>query len=264
MNIWLLALIILAIAIFMVMTGHGGGNFFIIALVLAGIEMHVAATSVQFILLVAALSAMLVFGKKKFVEWKLAIFMGILIGVSALLGGFFSRYIEGKWLKLILSVLLFFLALLMLRPVKGSQDETVKTGWKYLSIKSFDGTNTYSINLLLVVPIVLVFGFVAGMVGISGGSFMVPILVLSCKVPMKNAVATASTLVALSALSGFIGHAAAGHFDYRIAVPVAIGGAIGGLIGGSIAIKTKPKVLKILFAVTTLAAAIIMAYKVFY
>jgi len=54
MNIWLLALIILIIAVFMVMTGHGGGNFFIIALVLSGIEMHVAATSVQFILFTAA------------------------------------------------------------------------------------------------------------------------------------------------------------------------------------------------------------------
>lgn len=264
MNIWLLALIILAIAVFMVMTGHGGGNFFIIALVLAGIEMHVAATSVQFILLVAALSAMVVFGKKKFVEWKIAVFMGILIGLSALVGGFFSSYIEGKWLKLILSVLLFLLSLIMLKPFKGNPDETIKTGWKYLNIKSSDKSVTYSVNLLIVIPVILVFGFIAGMVGISGGSFMVPILVLACAVPMKNAVATASTLVAVSALSGFIGHAAAGHFDYRIAVPVAIGGAIGGLIGGNIAIKTKPKVLKILFAVTTLVAALIMAYKVFY
>ena len=264
MNIWLLALIILVIAVFMVMTGHGGGNFFIIALVLAGIEMHIAAASVQFILFTAAFFAMLVFGRKKFVEWKLAVFMGILIGISALAGGFFSDYIEGKWLKHILSVLLFFLAILMLKPFKGNPDEAKKTGWKYWDIKSFDKTITYSVNLLIVIPTVLVFGFIAGMVGISGGSFMVPILVLACKVPMKNAVATASTLVAVSALSGFIGHAAAGHFDYRIAIPLAIGGAIGGLIGGSIAIKTKPKLLKILFAITTLAAAIIMAYKVFY
>lgn len=264
MNIWLLALIILAIAVFMVMTGHGGGNFFIITLVLAGIEMHIAAASVQFILFTAAFFAMLVFGRKKFVEWKLAIFMGILIGISAITGGFFSSYIEGKWLKLILSVLLFFLAILMLKPFKEKQDVTIKSGMNYFNIKSSDGMLNYSMNLLLVVPIVLIFGFVAGMVGISGGSFMVPILVLSCRVPMKNAVATASALVAVSAFSGFIGHAAAGHFDYRIAVPVAIGGAIGGLIGGSIAIKTKPKVLKILFALTTLAAAIIMTYKVFY
>jgi hypothetical protein len=64
------------------------------------------------------------------------------------------------------------------------------------------------------------------------------------------------------ALCGCIGHAVAGHFDYGIAIPLSIGGAIGGLIGGSIAIKTKPKLLKIFFALTTHAAAIIMAYNV--
>ena len=102
------------------------------------------------------------------------------------------------------------------------------------------------------------------MVGISGGSFIVPLLVLWCHVPMKNAVGTASSLVAVSAITGFMGHAVSGHFDYRIAVPFTIGGAIGGLIGGSVALKTKPAILKILFAITTLVAAIIMVFKIFY
>jgi uncharacterized membrane protein YfcA len=264
MNVWLLALIIMAIAVIMVMTGHGGGNFFILALVLAGIEMHIAAATVQFILFTAALFAMLVFGRKKFVEWKLAIFLAVLIGLSALAGGYFSSYVNAKWLKLILSVLLFFLAILMLKPVKEKPNPTIKRGLRYWQVKSSDKNLTYPVDLLIVVPVVLAFGFVAGMVGISGGSFMVPLLVLVCQVPMKNAVATASTLISVSALSGFIGHVAAGHFDYRLALPLALGGAIGGLIGGSIAIQTKPKVLKILFAITTLAAAVIMAYKVFH
>lgn len=263
MNIWLLALIILVIAVFMTMTGHGGGNFFIIALVLAGVEMHIAAASVQFILFTAAFFAMLVFGTKKFVEWKLALLMGILIGISAFAGGFFSDFVAGKTLKLILSVLLFILALLMLKPPRGTSDQTAKKGWKYWPVKSFDNFTTYYVNLLIIVPTILAFGFIAGMVGISGGSFMVPLLVLACGVPMKNAVGTASTLIAVSALFGFAGHTLSGHFDYRIALPLALGGAIGGLIGGTIAIKSRPKVLKILFAVTTLLAAIIMAYKTF-
>jgi uncharacterized membrane protein YfcA len=263
MNIWLLALIILVIAASMVMTGHGGGNFFIIALVLAGIDMHIAATSVQFILFTAAFFAMLVFGTKKFVEWKLAFFMGGLIGISAFLGGFFSDYVPDKALKLILSVLLFVLAVVMLKPVNESATQSLRKGWKYWSVTSFDNSVTYYINLSIVVPTVLAFGFIAGMVGISGGSFMVPLLVLACGVPIRNAVGTASSLVAASALSGFIGHAISGHFDYRIAIPLAIGGTVGGLIGGSIAIKSKPKLLKILFSVTTLIAAIILAYKVF-
>jgi len=264
MSIWILALIIFVIAVFMVMTGHGGGNFFVIALVLAGIDMHRAATSVQFILFTAAFSAMLVFGRKKFVEWKLVALFGVLIGISAFLGGFFSDYVAGKTLKLILSVLLFILALLMLKPVTEHTGPVVKTGWQYWHVQSADRLMVYPVNLLVVIPVVSIFGFVAGMVGISGGSFIVPLLVLSCCVPMKHAVGTASTLVAVSALAGFLGHAMSGHFDYRIALPLALGGAIGGLVGGSIAIQSKPKVLKILFAATTLVAAIIMAYKVFY
>lgn len=134
MNTWILALIILVIAIFMTMTGHGGGNFFVIALVLSGIEMHVAATTGQFILFTAAFFAMLVFGKKKFVEWKLALFIGVLIGISAFLGGFFSDYVPGKMLKLILAAFLFFIALLMLKPVKKDVNQVVKTGWMYWNI----------------------------------------------------------------------------------------------------------------------------------
>ncbi|MBN1626243.1 MAG: sulfite exporter TauE/SafE family protein [Deltaproteobacteria bacterium] len=264
MSVWILAFIILAIAVFMVMTGHGGGNFFIIALVLAGIEMNIAAASVQFILFTSAFFAMIVFGKKKFVEWKLAIFIGILIFIAAFGGGYFSEYVPEKALKLILSVLLFLLAILMLRPPKKDATGIIKSGRQYWNVRSGDKEHVYSVNLPLIMPIVLAFGFVAGMVGISGGSFIVPLLVLACNVPIKNAVGTASMLVSVSALSGFMGHALSGHFDYHIAVPLAIAGAIGGLIGGSIAIKTRPGLLKILFAATTLLAAIIMAIKVFY
>ena len=264
MSVWIIALIILVIAVFMTMTGHGGGNFFVIALVLSGVEMHIAATTGQFILLTAATAAMLIFGKKKYVEWKLVIFVGICIGIAAFFGGLFSDYLPGKTLKLFLAIFLFFISLLMLKPVKKDVNQDLKTGWMYLNIKSNDGAIIYPLNFLILIPTILSFGFVAGMVGISGGSFIVPLLVLFCNVPMKNAVGTASSLVAISAATGLAGHVLAGHFDYHIAVPAALGGAVGGLIGGSIAVKTKPKLLKILFSLTTLLAALILTYKVYF
>jgi hypothetical protein len=262
MNIWILALIIFFLAIFMVMTGHGGGNFFILALILAGIDMHVAAASVQFILFSAALSAMLVFREKKLVEWKPAVLIGVLIALAAFAGGYFSGNFEGKLLKLILASMLFILSFLMLRPVKNKEISGIKKPGFWI-VKSQDGMSEYSVNLWIVVPVIIAFGFVAGMVGVSGGSFIVPLLVLACGVPMKNAVGTASVLIAVSALTGFAGHAIAGHFDYHIALPLAIGGVAGGLIGGKIAIKSKPKLLKILFSATTFIAAVIIVYKAF-
>jgi len=49
-----------------------------------------------------------------------------------------------------------------------------------------------------------------------------------------------------------------GNFNILQAVMPAIAAAIGGLIGSKIALKTKSEKLKLLFAITTLLASIIM------
>jgi len=114
------------------------------------------------------------------------------------------------------------------------------------------------------VPFITLFtGFVSGMVGISGGSFLVPLMVLFIRVPMKIAVGTSTTLVMVTALSGFLGHLSSGHFDVKLAIPLAIGGIIGAIIGTKLTLKTKPQFLKIIFATTSLIAALIMIYGVF-
>ena len=101
-------------------------------------------------------------------------------------------------------------------------------------------------------------GFFSGMVGVSGGSFLVPLMVLACGVPMRVAVGTASAMVATTAFAGFLGHALQGSFRPGWALPVAAAAVCGGLIGARIALKTKPAYLKRLFALTTLAAAVVM------
>jgi len=256
MNIFFIALIIFLIAILMTMTGRGGGNFYVITLVLFGIGMHEAATSGQFILFISSLAATLIYGKKRVVEWKLVLFIGALTAISAFCGGYFSSYFSGRTLKFVFSFFLLIAAFLMLRPVKEMNNLEKAQQLFFWHLKS--GEHDYLINLKIAVPIIIATGFGAGMVGVSGGSFLVPLMVLACSVPMRIAVGTATTLVSITAFMGFMGHALTGHFDPRLAVPVAFAGAVGGIIGGKIAMKTKPAKLKLLFAYTTLAASIIM------
>ena len=256
MNILFIALIIFLIAILMTLTGRGGGNFYVITLVLFGITMHQAATTGQFILFISSLAATLIYGRNRVVEWKLVLFIGVITAIAAFCGGYFSSYFSGKTLKFVFSFFLLIAAFLMLRPVKEAANVQKSPQLFVWHLKS--GEHDYLINLKLAVPIIIATGFGAGMVGVSGGSFLVPLMVLACSVPMRIAVGTATTLVSITALMGFIGHALTGHFDPAIAVPVALTGAIGGIIGGKIALKTKPAKLKLLFAYTTLAAAVIM------
>ena len=121
------------------------------------------------------------------------------------------------------------------------------------------GNELYVVNLWIALPFTMATGFFSGMVGVSGGSFLVPLLVLACGVPMRIAVGTASAMVAATAFSGFLGHALHGSFNPAWAIPIAIVTIFGGVLGGKIALKTKPKYLKTpLFAVTTLIAALLM------
>ncbi|HPI69358.1 MAG TPA: sulfite exporter TauE/SafE family protein [Bacteroidales bacterium] len=258
MNIWILAGIILVIALFMTMTGRGGGNFYVLALVLSGIGIHEAATTGQFVLISSSLTATLVFGKKKVVDWKLVMLIGSITLISAFSGGFFSDKFDATLLKIIFAIFIFIASVLMLKPMgkKPRPDKRYR-----IELKSTNAT--YHINLLIFIPIVLITGFVAGMVGISGGSFLVPLMVLALGVPMQIAVGTSTTLVLITATAGFLGHLSTGHFDVRMSIILAVAAIIGSLFGTRLTIKANPEMLKIIFAATSILAALIMLYKVF-
>lgn len=248
MNIILLAALIGVIAVIMTMTGRGGGNFYVLAIALSGIGMHEAATTGQFILIISSLAATITFGKRKITDWKLVLIIGSLCLASAFFGGLLSGIFQDKWLKIIFAGFIFLASLLMLMPGK---DEYSQSG-------------SPKMNYLLVIPFILITGFISGMVGISGGSFLVPLLILALRIPVQVAVGTSTTLVLVTATSGFLGHLSSGHFDFRIAWPLALAGLIGGMLGARLTFKIKPKKIKFLFAITSLIAAILMLINAFH
>jgi uncharacterized membrane protein YfcA len=257
MNLIILTLLIFVIAILMTLTGRGGGNFYVLALVLSGFSMQQSASTGQFILFISSISATLIFGKGKNIEWKLVLVIGSITAISAFFGGYFSQYFSGKILKFVFSFFLLIASLLMFLPVKKKKiTEEKKSGiW---NLKS--NGNEYQINLKLALPLIIATGFGAGMVGVSGGSFLVPLMVLTCGIPMNLAVGTSTTMVAGTSLMGFIGHVITGDFIPETGIILAIAASIGGIIGGRFALKTKPKVLKIIFAFTSLIASILMVF----
>ncbi|MBN1843611.1 MAG: sulfite exporter TauE/SafE family protein [Deltaproteobacteria bacterium] len=258
----ILCVIIFALAIVMTMAGRGGGNFYVLVLALSGVPMHQAATTGQFILFMTAISALFVFQKNKVVVWPLAILIGTLTASAALAGGYFSHWFSGFTLKLIFSCLLAIAGAMMLLPVSERTNLNPDRKLGYWIFES--GGSRYIVNLWIATSVTILAGFGSGMVGVSGGSFLVPLMVLACGVPMRVAVGTASTLIAATALMGFTGHALQGDFNPAWAVPLAGVTVIGGFLGSKFAMKTKSKSLKQLFAYTTLAASIFMVINAFY
>ncbi len=255
LKITIVSLSIFALAVVMTMTGRGGGNFYVLTLVLAGLPMHEAATTGQLVLFTTAIAATAIFRRGKTLSVPLALFLGALTASMAFVGGIAAHLFSGGELKIVFSILLALAGIAMFFTAGETRKEPSPMRC-YWNLKS--GDDLYVINLWIAVPIAMVTGFFSGMVGVSGGSFLVPLMVLACGVPMRIAVGTASAMVAATAFAGFTGHALHGSFNPAWAIPIAVVTIFGGILGGKIALKTKPKYLKTLFAVTTLIAALLM------
>jgi len=255
MHTWIVVSIIFVLTVVMIMSGRGGGNFYVAALVLSGVPMHTASTTSQFILLVSSLMGAIVFGKARTMSWPLVFFFGGLNASLAFVGGFEAHAFGGTTLKVVLSVLLFIAGVAMLLPEKQASKAAVSR-LGYWNIQ--EGDDRYVVNLWIAAPLTMATGFFSGMVGISGGSFLVPLMVVGCGVPMRIAVGTATAMLAATALTGFAGNALHGGFDAVLAIPCGVVAIIGGLIGSKIALKTKPKSLKTISGILTIIAAIAM------
>jgi uncharacterized membrane protein YfcA len=252
----IIGILIFVVAVAMTMVGKGGGNFYVVILAMAGTPMHEAATTGQFILFAASVAAMLIFHKKKSISWPLAFSVGSITALSALAGGYLSHGISGFALKMVFAVMLLASGMVMLLP--KPKPKTGDGGFGIIQLKS--GEETFRINLWLALPVTVLTGLTSGMVGVSGGSFLVPLMVVACGVPMHVAVGTSSSLIAGIALMGFAGHAVHGHFNPAWALPLAAVTIVGGALGGRLALKAKPKHLKQLFAYTNWIAAGFMIF----
>ncbi len=103
----------------------------------------------------------------------------------------------------------------------------------------------------------LAVGIVSGLVGIGGGAFLIPGLMLFYGMSQKSAQGTSiATLLLPIGAFAFWSYYKAGHVDVKLAVLVAVGFALGGWIGGSWAQHLSDLVLRRGFAVLLAALAI--------
>jgi uncharacterized membrane protein YfcA len=91
-------------------------------------------------------------------------------------------------------------------------------------------------------------GIVAGLLGIGGGVFIVPLLVHTLGVPAKTAAATSMFIVVFSSFSGFIAHLSIAPLDWSFTLPAALLAIVGGQIGSRIMTeKLKGRTVKRIF-----------------
>ena len=116
-------------------------------------------------------------------------------------------------------------------------------------------------------PKVLAFGFgtglFSGFFGIGGGFLIVPALMASTAMPMRNAVGSSLVAVTAFGLTAAINYAVSGLVDWVLAATFIAGGVVGGIVGtaASHRLAARKGMLNTIFALLIFVVAAYMLWK---
>ena len=242
------------------MLGQGGGTLYTPVQVLLGIDFHVAATTSLFLIMVTSLSATLVFRKAHKVDWPLAFVLESVTASGGFVGGVGSAWLSDQVLSWLFAAVVAFAAVFMIHSYQPSQSKAPQQRKWYHWRRWYNG-QSYTVNLLLALPISFLAGMVSGMVGVGGGILKVPLMVLLLGIPMDIAIGTSALMVGLTAGGGFAGHLAAGHWDWRLSLVLAMAVFLGGQIGARQSLTLNRTRMKKIFGWFLLFIAAVMVIK---
>lgn len=255
----LFAVFFLVSVIFM-MFGQGGGAIYVPMLLAFGLPLYKAAATSQVLIIAATLSAMLVFQKAHLIDWWLAFIVEPPTNLGAFLGGYLSLYFPPNFSKLVFAGILLIGAYYMIRPI---QEKTASPKRAWYTLHRCLGDYEYNLNIFVIVPVMILAGFVAGMLGVGGGLIKVPALVLLGGVSMKIAVGSSSLMIGITALTGLLGHTLAGHFDPKLALTLGVAVFSGAQVGARLGVKIEKKRHKKYFGYLLILIACWMIYMAF-
>jgi uncharacterized membrane protein YfcA len=105
-------------------------------------------------------------------------------------------------------------------------------------------------------------GLYSGFLGLGGGFVLVPMMTRFMHFPMKRAIGTSLTAVAILAIPGTITHGLLGHIDWPMALALVVGVIPGALLGARISLGSSERLLRIGFATILAVTAVLLGVNV--
>ncbi len=242
---WWIPVLFFFIAFVFSMLGMGGSQVYIPVLFWAGLDFKTQAIPLGMLLnVVNSSSAAFTYWKKKLIDFKIGVFFGITMLVFAPVGAYFSTILPSKFLIFVFALFTFISATMMWI---GWQPERKMEGKGRVILGLTGGS---------------VLGFLAGLIGRGGGSFVVPFLYMA-GVEAKISAATSSLIVTFSGISSFLSHIAmTAKPDWGLWFLCVIAVFAGSRLGSNFMVKKlKGREIKRVFAIVLYLIGIILIVK---
>ncbi len=107
-----------------------------------------------------------------------------------------------------------------------------------------------------------VLGFIAGTVGIGGGIYLVPLIIMFGIAGEKQAAATGAVFIWLNSIAGLIARVQRGAFDAQTILPLIAVVIVGGYLGSNLgALKFRPAIIQKTLGVAIVIAIVLISRK---
>jgi len=257
LDLWLLVVFGFFIGILASMTGVGGGVFIvpILTLLYNFLPANAVGTSLTTIIFTAMASA-INYAMQKRIYYKTGIVLIITTAPGAYLGAWLTTIIKPRELGLIFGVFLIFVALRMayglVRKKGQGKTSTVNSDSELLKCKK---------TIVIGAGLSFFGGLASGLLGIGGGTLVVPIMTITMGMPIHYATATSMFTMIFTSISGVAQHYQANHIDFAVALLFAAGTIIGAQVGAYTSKRISGRNLSLIFAIMLTVAGINMIVK---
>lgn len=238
------SVITFALTSVMAMAGVGAAFILVPIFIALGIEIHTAMAVALLLNAISTSISSATFIRKKLVEWQLAIPILLVAVTLSPFGVYASQRLDKHILLWCFIAFLFFASAMMLfyTPKKSM---SVNSPRKQILSGSLIGG---------------IAGFIGGLLGVGGGSIIVPALVGSGVEP-KQASATASIVVVFASFTGFLAHATVTGIQPDLLIGTAMASASGAALGAwMMSEKLKSSQLKLIIGSVLLLTALKMLW----
>jgi len=233
-------IIFFLIALAYAMVGFGGGSSYLAVLVLAGVPYQHIAPVALCCNLVVTTGGLWHFARAGHLKLKTVLPFAIASIPMAYVGGRLA--ISYDLFSILLGLSLLLVAVRMFLPARSCD-----------SIREISVVKSLCVGL----PLGAALGFLAGLIGIGGGIFLAPVLLLLRWANIKEAAAAASVFIVMNSAAGLLGQLQKGAFDFNLLYPLALAVFLGGQIGSRLGAYKLPKIrLQQLLAVLVLYVSV--------
>jgi len=267
LNLILLPIIAFFIGIISAMLGIGGGAFIVPMLILVpcySLSPAVASGTSLAAIVFTSISSTLRYMRQRRIDHLLGLFLALTTVPGAFLGSYSKRIIDNRLLGVIFAVFLMFVAVRMFTENKGIKIWIRRGNLMAIRRKIIDNYGEkfiYSVDLRFTPILGLAAGFFSGLLGIGGGSILVPAMNLIVGVPMHLSIATSMFIMVFTSLSGTLTNLWLGQIRLDYAILLAAGVIFGAQIGAHIAARVSARSLRRIFGLILILTSIRMLLK---